>query len=406
MTSVSLAPDRVRRAVRILFVVQFVSMGAMEMSGPFWPVHLASYDPPGWLFGVAGTAVYVGPMLGIALTGSFWGRVGDRFGHRLMMIRALLGLALTQLALAFAADVWSILALRFLQGACAGYIAPAQAYGVGIESPAARTRLFAHLQVSTNVGSVVGAVAGGVILDHAAFFWINAAAAAICAACAAAVALLLPDAPTSLPAPLPAHKTALPPDRSAAGVRPSTPVLALLGVMGLLLAARMIAQAPFSLYVTSVLGAGAGVTGLCYAMLALGFVVSAPPWARHFEGMARSATLRRMTWVAAGCGGLTAIAGMTTSVIVFAAAYLGWGVLLGATTPVLMALLSRATDGARQGRLLGVAQSTAQGASMVGIALGAGIGQTVGLEHTYLFVAAAYAAGAVALRAMASDRHR
>ncbi|HYF86714.1 MFS transporter [Azospirillum sp.] len=404
MTSVSLAPDRVRRAVRILFVVQFVSMGAMEMSGPFWPVHLASFDQPGWLFGVAGTAVYVGPMLGIALTSSFWGRVGDRFGHRLMMIRALLGLALTQLALAFAADVWSILALRFLQGACAGYIAPAQAYGVGIASPAVRTRLFAHLQVSTNVGSVVGAVAGGVILDHAAFFWINAAAAAICAACAGAVALLLPDVPAPLPVPVP--ETALPPDRPAAGFRLPAPVLALLGVMGLLLAARMITQAPFSLYVTSVLGAGTGVTGLCYAMLALGFAVSAPAWARHFEGMARSATLRRMTWVAAGCAGLTAIAGLTTSVTVFAAAYLGWGVLLGATTPVLMALLSRTTDGARQGRLLGVAQSTAQGASMAGIALGVGIGQTVGLEHTYLFVAAAYAAGAVALWAMASDRHR
>ena len=402
MTSVSLAPDRVRRAVRILFAVQFVSMGAMEMSGPFWPVHLASYDPPGWLFGVAGTAVYVGPMLGVALTGSFWGRVGDRFGHRLMMIRALLGLALTQLALAFAGDVWTILALRFLQGACAGYIAPAQAYGVGIESPAARTRLFAHLQVSTNVGSVVGAVAGGVILDHAAFFWINAAAAAICAACAVAVATLLPD----MPPPASGTRTPVPADRPAVGSRLPAPVLALLGVMGLLLAARMITQAPFSLYVTSVLGAGTGVTGLCYAMLALGFVIAAPVWARHFEGMVRTATLRRMTWVAAGCAGLMAVAGLTASVAVFAAVYLAWGVLLGATTPVLMALVSRATDGARQGRILGVAQSTTQGASMAGIALGVGLGQTVGFEHTYFFVAAAYAAGAVALCMTARDRHR
>lgn len=406
MTSVSLAPDRVRRAVRILFAVQLVSMGAMEMSGPFWPVHLASYDPPGWLFGVAGTAVYVGPMLGVALTGSFWGRVGDRFGHRLMMIRALLGLALTQLALAFAGDVWSILALRFLQGACAGYIAPAQAYGVGIESPAARMRLFAHLQVSTNVGSVVGGVAGGVILDHAAFFWINAAAAAICAACAVAVALLLPDAPTPASVTAPGPKPSVPADRPAAGSRLPAPVLALLGVMGLLLAARMITQAPFSLYVTSVLGAGTGVTGLCYAMLALGFVIAAPAWARHFEGMARTATLRRMTWVAAGCAGLMAVAGLTASIAVFAAVYLAWGVLLGATTPVLMALVSRATDGARQGRLLGMAQSTAQGASMAGIALGVGLGQTVGFEHTYFFVAAAYAAGAVALWTTARDRHR
>ncbi len=42
-------------------------------------------------------AVYVGPMLGIILTSAFWGRIGDRYGHKLMMIRALAGLSLTQL---------------------------------------------------------------------------------------------------------------------------------------------------------------------------------------------------------------------------------------------------------------------------------------------------------------------
>jgi MFS family permease len=138
----------------------------------------------------------------------------------------------------------------------------------------------------------------------------------------------------------------------------------------------------------------------------LGFVIAAPAWARHFEGMARTKTLRRMTWAAAGCAGLMAVAGLTASIAVFTAVYLAWGVLLGATTPVLMALVSRATDGARQGRLLGMAQSTAQVASMAGIALGVGLGQTVGFEHTYSFVAAAYAAGAVALWTTARDRHR
>ncbi|HEX5342308.1 MAG TPA: MFS transporter, partial [Duganella sp.] len=145
------------RLVHLLFVIQLVSMGAMEMSGPFWPLHLKALSTASWEFGFAGVAVYVGPMLGIVLTSAFWGRVGDRFGHKLMMIRALLGLALTQLALAYAQDVWTILALRFVQGACAGFIAPAQAYGVSIESPARRARLFAYLQVSTNVGSLAGA---------------------------------------------------------------------------------------------------------------------------------------------------------------------------------------------------------------------------------------------------------
>ena len=147
---------------------------------PDTPLHLKALSTSSWEFGFAGVAVYVGPMLGIVLTSAFWGRVGDRFGHKLMMVRALLGLALTQLALAYAQDVWTILALRFVQGACAGFIAPAQAYGVSIESPARRARLFAYLQVSTNVGSLAGAVMGGLILDHANFRWINIGAAVLC----------------------------------------------------------------------------------------------------------------------------------------------------------------------------------------------------------------------------------
>ncbi len=103
------------RLIRLLFVLQCISMGAMEMSGPFWPVHLRAMSPSDAVFGFAGIAVYVGPMLGIVLTSTFWGRLGDRYGHKPMMVRALAALCLTQLALAWAQDVWSILALRFLQ---------------------------------------------------------------------------------------------------------------------------------------------------------------------------------------------------------------------------------------------------------------------------------------------------
>jgi MFS family permease len=167
MTAALLPPARAARLIHALFVIQLISMGAMEMSGPFWPVHLKTHSTSALEFGIASVAVYIGPMLGIMLTAAFWGRVGDRFGHKLMMVRALLGLSLTQLALAFATDVWMILALRCIQGACAGYIAPAQTYGVSVESPLRRARLFAYLQVSTNLGSLVGAVAGGLNLDQA-----------------------------------------------------------------------------------------------------------------------------------------------------------------------------------------------------------------------------------------------
>lgn len=385
-------PTRV--LIALLFTIQLVSMGAMEMSGPFWPVHLRQLTDSDTLFSFASVAVYVGPMLGILLTSAFWGRIGDRYGHKLMMIRALAGLTLTQLGLALFSDLWAILVLRFLQGACAGYIAPAQAYGVSIEVPSRRARLFALLQISTNVGSLLGAVVGGLILDHATFFWINLSAAALCAVCTVIAALTLPDVP-------PVKKTTAP---STGGAWQASALLPLLTVMGILLLARMLPQTSFALYVSTTFTVSNALVGLCYGLLALGFILSATAWARHFEGRSQADSLRRLTWVVAGCIALTALAGLTRNPLVFVIAYFVWGVLLGATTPVLMALVSKTADSAQQGHVLGIAQGTAQFASIVGICAGGLLSQVYGLAYTYLFVCAAYAMALIAILALRNRR--
>nr|WP_303621780.1 MFS transporter [Providencia rettgeri] len=178
--------------IGFLFGIQIVSMGAMEMSGPFWPIHL-QHNSSGWLLSFSLTMVYVAPMTGVMLTSTFWGRMGDRVGNKAMMIRALLGLAITQILLSFYNDPWLILLLRTVQGACAGYIAPAQAYGVSVTDPKKRTQLFAFLQVSTNIGSLLGALCGGLILDYLNFFWINIIAGLLCGVCAVTVFVFLPS---------------------------------------------------------------------------------------------------------------------------------------------------------------------------------------------------------------------
>ena len=385
-------PTRV--LIALLFTIQLVSMGAMEMSGPFWPVHLRQLTDSDTLFSFASVAVYVGPMLGILLTSAFWGRIGDRYGHKLMMIRALAGLTLTQLGLALFSDLWAILVLRFLQGACAGYIAPAQAYGVSIEVPSRRARLFALLQISTNVGSLLGAVVGGLILDHATFFWINLSAAALCAVCTVIAALTLPNVP-------PVKKTTA---SSTGGAWQASALLPLLTVMGILLLARMLPQTSFALYVSTTFTVSNALVGLCYGLLALGFILSATAWARHFEGRSQADSLRRLTWVVAGCIALTALAGLTRNPLVFVVAYFVWGVLLGATTPVLMALVSKTADSAQQGHVLGIAQGTAQFASIVGICAGGLLSQLYGLAYTYLFVCVAYAMALIAILALRNRR--
>lgn len=388
--------SRVKILIYLLFAIQLVSMGAMEMSGPFWPVHLRGLTTSESLFSFASIAVYVGPMLGIILTSAFWGRIGDRYGHKLMMIRALAGLSLTQLGLALFSDIWVILILRFLQGAFAGYIAPAQAYGVSIEAPSRRARLFAILQISTNVGSLLGAVVGGLILDYATFFWINIIASALCAVCTVIAAVTLPDVPPVKKAVI-VDKTA--PVRSGS-LWQGSPLLSLLGVMGILLLARMLPQTSFSLYVSSVFEVSNSVVGLCYGLLALGFILSATAWSRYFEHRGQQDTLQRMTYVVIGCIVLTAVAGITHNPLVFVVAYFIWGVLLGATTPVLMALISKTADSSQQGHVLGIAQGTAQFASIAGISAGGLLSQVYGLQYTYLFVCLAYVVALIPIVAL------
>jgi len=380
-------------ALRLLFAIQLIAMGAMEMSGPFWPVHLRSLTSNEQLFSLAAVGVYVAPMLGLMLSSAFWGRIGDRHGHKLMMMRALLGLGLTQLALCFCTEVWSILALRFLQGTCAGFIAPAQAYGVSIAPAQGRARLFAFLQIATNLGSLGGALLGGLILDQSSFVWINALAACLCALCLLATWLCLPRSPIKPPSP--------PPLPRAMAEAPTPwlrgPIAALLLISALLLLARMLGQSSFALYVQTEFAVGNWLTGLCYGLMALGFVSSATRWAAHFEGKSAPQVLPQIALVATACALLTGLAGMTQHIGLFIALHFAWGIALGATTPILSSLISRAAGPERQGRVLGLAQSSNQFASIGGIALGMGFCQWLGLQHLFAFIASFYAIAALSI---------
>ncbi|MFN5567674.1 MAG: MFS transporter [Bradyrhizobium sp.] len=386
MTSASAALRGFGPVVGLLFGLQFVSMGAMEMSGPFWPIQIKLLSPSEGAFGLAGIGVYLGPMIGMSVTSAFWGRMGDRYGNRLMMVRALIGLAVTQLLVAAAADVWTIVALRTLQGGCAGYIAPAQAYGVQITGGKDRARLFAWLQIATNVGSMGGAFLGGLILDRMPFAAVNLTAAAICALCAALAWLSLPM-PTRAAPVAPRHRQ----PGAAPGAAGAVSIPAVLILMAMLLASRMVLQVPFSLYMSQIFGARHWMMGVIYGLLACGFVVAAPFWARLVEHRRPRDVLGANGLIAAACALVTYLAGGTDSVALFALLYFIWGMLLGGTTPLLLALVSAAAAHDRQGSALGLAQALQQGASASGIIAGVVATQLYGIEAAFPLVAALYA---------------
>jgi len=383
-----------RRGLRWLFAIQLLSMGAMEMSAPFWPLHLRtlgqlSPQALGW----ASSAAYAGPMLMALCFAPWWGRLGDRIGHKPMVLRSLVALAATQFIVVLADNVAIVLAARLAQGALGGFIAAAQAYGAGLIDRQKRGSMMAQLQVATAAGSALGPLLGGVIFDRWGFRAINAAAAITCLLCAAAAMAVLP-----------ASLTAKPSVESKADAKSPPAVVGWYALSGLLLgialvqAGKMMPQAFFGLFTEQVLQASPVMSGLCYGAAALGLCVAAPLWSKWFESQSREQVLRRVEWVCWGCAAIVAVQAISRDPVVFVATRLLWGICLGALLPVFYALLSRDAGERSQGAVLGAGNGAAKAGALLGTVAGGLLLGTLAIEHIFWPVAAVYAATAVALR--------
>jgi AAHS family 4-hydroxybenzoate transporter-like MFS transporter len=104
--------------------------------------------------------VFGAGLVGMALGAPLAGILADRFGRRLILIVALLGLSAGMAATATADSVRDLLVLRFLAGFCMGAIVPNAMAMAGEFSPA-RNRV--TLMMLTSCGFVVGGALGGTL---------------------------------------------------------------------------------------------------------------------------------------------------------------------------------------------------------------------------------------------------
>jgi MFS family permease len=329
-------------------------------------------------------------MVTAMLLAPLWGRWGDRVGHKPMLLRALLALALTQLWIGYCNDTTVILVARLVQGALAGFIAAAQAYGGSLVGKAERGALMARLQVATALGSMLGPVLGGWVYDRFDFRTVNLGAAAICAMCAIAVWLCLPSIAAQ------AKKSTSPIAAPPGSVL--SPVSGLLLAIVLVQASKMMPQAFFGVYAEQVLGTPAWVTGLCYGATALGLCVSAPLWARRFAKRSETNVLREVEWVCWASVAVTAVQALSINVPLFVMTRILWGVCLGALLPVFYGLLSTQADPANQGHILGAGNSAAKAGALIGIGIGAlALGQ-LPMRLVFWPLVASYMITAITLR--------
>ncbi len=155
-----------KRNLYILWAAQLIAMIGMSACVPFLPLFIRELgvndlaETKRW----AGL-VQAGPFFLSFITTPIWGALGDKYGKKPMVIRAVFGLAVSVFLMAFAQDVWQLFFLRVFQGAVSGFVAASLAL-VSSSTPASQSGFaIGFLQTSISSGTVVGPLIGGVIAD-------------------------------------------------------------------------------------------------------------------------------------------------------------------------------------------------------------------------------------------------
>lgn len=131
---------------------------------PFLPLYIQQLgvDDTAQVAMWAGLSLAATPAV-TAVSAPLWGRVGDRYGSKLLVLRSLTAFVLTKAAMAFVTAPWQLLALRALLGVFAGY--GALTVSMAAESVAREDmpRAIGVVQMGQRLGPAVGPLIGGII---------------------------------------------------------------------------------------------------------------------------------------------------------------------------------------------------------------------------------------------------
>jgi MFS family permease len=131
---------------------------------PFLPLYIAELGTTD----VGEIAMWTGLTLGAtptvtAISAPLWGRVGDKYGSKVLVIRSLTAFILTKAGMAFVTAPWQLFALRALLGVFAGYGALTISMAAQSVPRERMARAIGAVQTGHRLGPAIGPVIGGLL---------------------------------------------------------------------------------------------------------------------------------------------------------------------------------------------------------------------------------------------------
>lgn len=155
-----------KRTVYISLVCVFCIAFGVSQLAPILPLYfhdLGVQTPESMSLwsGLATGATYII----VCLAAPFWGRIADKRGRKITLIRSSFGMALCNILIAFQTTPEGVVLIRLIQGLVSGFYS-ASITLIASESPIERTGWALGLLASANLaGSLIGPLLGGYIAD-------------------------------------------------------------------------------------------------------------------------------------------------------------------------------------------------------------------------------------------------
>ncbi|WP_425504062.1 MFS transporter [Salicibibacter cibarius] len=154
---------------RNLIIMCFANMlvsGSMTMVLPFLSLYIESFGA----YSPAEVQRWAGIVFGISFLVAFlvspiWGRIGDRFGRKSILIGTGFGIALSVLLMGYAESVGALFVLRAFMGLATGFIPASMALISAQSNKRTAGETLGTLQMGTVSGGLLGPLFGGLIAD-------------------------------------------------------------------------------------------------------------------------------------------------------------------------------------------------------------------------------------------------
>ena len=156
--------------VLLMVITMFVLRAASLAMQPIFPLYIGSFDNGGLSDSEATGLIFGAQGVASAITSVALGQLGDRIGHRRVLLLSIFGAGLIYLPMALAAQTWQLLTLQALFGLFAGGLIPATNALVSAATDRRdRGAIFGLMTGAGSLGALVGPLAAAGVATTAGY---------------------------------------------------------------------------------------------------------------------------------------------------------------------------------------------------------------------------------------------